>query len=84
MPTLTKDNEMAIIPSTLPRGQKQPHESDHGESDKETTPALDPLHSDLLSQLSSFVASTLAKVDSTSWINVQKKKGKKDPTRSTQ
>lgn len=84
MSTLAEYNKIALIPTTLPRGQKWPHESNHSDSDKESTHVLDLQHSGLISKPSSFVTSAHAKVNSARWIDVRKKKGKKEPTTSTQ
>ena len=80
MPTLAKESEMYIIPTMLLGGQKWPCESDHSESDKDSSHVLDPQHSNLLSRFPSFASLAHAKVDSIWWIDVWKKKGKKYPT----
>jgi hypothetical protein len=62
MPTLAKDNEMAIIPTSLLEGQKRPHELDKLDSNNEATPAIDPQYSELLSRPLSFASLSHAKV----------------------
>lgn len=72
---IVEDQDIITTPS---RGQKHHHESDNSDSHKEATPSSKNMASTTL-------ALTMPTHDTNSkWIDICKKKGKKDPPRSTQ
>jgi hypothetical protein len=73
-----------MITAPLPGTQKRPHESDNSDSDKEA-----PLNSvaqdyGTSSDHLALVVKVVEPISSSGWIDVRKKKGRKDPHRPTQ
>jgi len=79
-----KDSEMVFFPASTLGGQKHPHESNHSNSDKETTTSLTLQGTGPSSGKLAIVSLSHATDKSVRWIDVRKKKGKKHPIRSTQ
>jgi hypothetical protein len=83
---LEKDesNDMIMATTPLSGTQKRPHESDNSDSDKEAPLASAAQDSGISSDHLALVAKVVEPISSSGWIDVRKKKGRKDPLRSTQ
>jgi hypothetical protein len=73
-----------MITASLPGTQKRPHESDNSDSDKEAP--LNSVAQDYGTSLDhlALVVKAAEPTSSSGWIDVRKKKGRKDPPRPTQ
>jgi hypothetical protein len=73
-----------MIIALLPGTQKRPHESDNSDSDKEAP--LDSAAQDYgtSSDHLALVVKVVEPISSSGWIDVRKKKSRKDPHRPTQ
>jgi hypothetical protein len=73
-----------MITASLPGTQKRPHESDNSDSDKEAP--LNSVAQDYGTSLDhlALVVKVVEPTSSSGWIDVRKKKGRKDPPRPTQ
>jgi hypothetical protein len=85
-PPLEKGETMdtIMITTPLPGTQKRPHESYNSDSDKEAP--LDSTTQDYgtSSDHLALVVKVVEPINSSGWIDVHKKKGRKDPHQSTQ
>jgi len=83
---LEKDESNDIIMATAPPSwtQKHPHESDNSDSDKEAPFASAAQDSGISSDHMALVAKVVEPINSSGWIDVRKKKGRKDPLWPTQ
>jgi hypothetical protein len=67
--------------TTLPPGtQKRPHESDNSDSDKEAPSASTAQDYGISSDNLALVAKVVEPISSSGWIDVRKKKGRKEPS----
>jgi hypothetical protein len=73
-----------MITASLPVTQKRPHESDNSDSDKETQLNSAAQDHGTSSDHLALVVKTVEPTSSSGWIDVRKKKGRKDPHHSTQ
>jgi hypothetical protein len=73
-----------MITASLPVTQKRPHESDNSDSDKETQLNSAAQDHGTSSDHLALVVKAVEPTSSSGWIDVRKKKGRKDPHQSTQ
>lgn len=74
-------DDMIMIIALLSRAQERPHESDHSDNDKEAHAVLAVCGDEIPPNQLSLVESSVAPTCSTGWIDVCKKKARREPPR---
>jgi hypothetical protein len=77
-------NDTIMISASLPGTQKRPHESDNSDSDKEAPQNSTAQDFGTSSDHLALVVKAAEPTSSSGWIDVRKKKGRKDPHWPTQ